>query len=256
MLTRSQIQRLAQRHGIGVQAQERDYLQYLLLFSLYSKSQSLVFKGGTALRIVYKGNRYSEDLDFNGPTNIDSVKELWLEVLRDLHDFGVNAEIRYEWLSEVGYSFDVSYQGPLYDGRDRTKGKVRVDISTRQEKVDTQRELLTSEYDDIRPFVATVISPEHLLAEKVRALLMRSKARDVYDIWLLTSKGVQLDRELVMKKLALYDLEISKDNLDAALQKARRDWTQDLRPLLPQFVAWQDVIARVTPQLDAIALAR
>jgi len=60
MLTRAQIQRLAQRHGIGVQAQERDYVQHLLLFLLYSKSQLLVFKGGTALRIVFKGNRYSE----------------------------------------------------------------------------------------------------------------------------------------------------------------------------------------------------
>lgn len=76
MLTRAPIQRLAQRHGIGIQAQERDYLQYLLLFSLYGKSQVLVFKGGTALRIVYKGNRYSEDLNFNGPADIPMLKVL------------------------------------------------------------------------------------------------------------------------------------------------------------------------------------
>lgn len=43
-----------------------------------------------------------------------------------------------------------------------------------------QRELLTSEYDDIRTSIATVISLCHLLAEKVRTLLMLSKARDVY----------------------------------------------------------------------------
>jgi predicted nucleotidyltransferase component of viral defense system len=76
MLTRAQIQRLAQRHGIGVQPQERDYLQHLLLFSLYRRSQSLVFKGGTALRIVYQGNRYSEDLDFNGPGDAAAVKTM------------------------------------------------------------------------------------------------------------------------------------------------------------------------------------
>jgi predicted nucleotidyltransferase component of viral defense system len=70
MLTRSQIQRFAQRQGIGVQSQERDYIQHLLLFLLYRRSQELVFKGGTALRMVYKGNRYSEDLDFNAPANI------------------------------------------------------------------------------------------------------------------------------------------------------------------------------------------
>jgi predicted nucleotidyltransferase component of viral defense system len=253
MLTRPQIQRFAQRHGIGVQAQERDYIQYLLLFLLYNKSQSLAFKGGTALRIVYKGNRYSEDLDFNGPAKVVSIKELWQGVLRDLHDFGVNAETRNEWQSEVGYSFDVSYQGPLYDGRDRTKGKVRVDISARQEKIDTQRELITSEYDDIRPFVANVISPEHLLAEKIRALLMRSKARDAYDIWLLTNQGIQMDRELVRKKLALYDVTLSNTNLEEALEKAKADWLRDLRPLLPQLVPWKDAMARVSPKLSELA---
>ena len=252
MLTRAQIQRLAQRHGIGVQAQERDYIQHLLLFLLYSKSQSLVFKGGTALRIVYKGNRYSEDLDFNGPANVASIKELWQGLLRDLRDFGMNAEIRYEWQSDVGYSFDVSYQGPLYDGRDRTKGKVRVDISTRQEKVDTLRELVTSEYDDIRPFVATVISLEHLLAEKVRALFMRSKARDVYDIWLLTNQGVRMNQALVRKKLMLYDVSLSKANLNGALEKAKADWTRDLRPLLPQLVTWKDAMTRLAAVLSEL----
>lgn len=252
MLTRAQIQRLAQRHGIGVQAQERDYIQHLLLFLLYSKSQSLVFKGGTALRIVYKGNRYSEDLDFNGPANVASIKELWQGLLRDLRDFGVNAEIRYEWQSDVGYSFDVSYQGPLYDGRDRTKGKVRVDISTRQEEVDILRELVTSEYDDIRPFVATVISLEHLLAEKVRALFMRSKARDVYDIWLLTNQGVRMNQALVRKKLMLYDVSLSKANLEGALEKAKADWTRDLRPLLPQLVTWKDAMTRLAAVLSEL----
>ncbi len=248
MLTRSQIQRLAQKHGIGVQAQERDYVQYLLLFLLYSKSQLLVFKGGTALRIVYKGNRYSEDLDFNETASVASIKELWQGVLRDLHDFGVNAELRHEWQSEVGSSFDVSYQGPLYDGRDRTKGKVRVDISRRREKIDTQHELITSEYDDIRSFVATVISPNHLLAEKVRALFMRSKARDAYDVWLLTNQGIQMERELIRKKLALYDVALSKANLEEALEKAKADWVRDLRPLLPQLVPWKDAL----PQLASV----
>jgi predicted nucleotidyltransferase component of viral defense system len=253
MLTRAQIQRLAQRHSIGVQAQERDYIQHLLLFLLYRKSQSLVFKGGTALRIVYKGNRYSEDLDFNGPANVASIKELWQGVLRDLRDFGVNAEIRYEWQSDVGYSFDVSYQGPLYDGRDRTKGKVRVDISTRQEKVDTQRELVTSEYDDIRPFVTTAISLEHLLAEKVRALFMRSKARDVYDIWLLTHQGVRMNQALVRKKLVLYDVTLSKANLEGALEKAKADWIRDLRPLLPQLVTWNEAMAQLSSVFSGLA---
>ena len=46
MLTRAQIQRLAQRHRIEMQVQERDYLQHLLLSLLYTRSQALIFKGG------------------------------------------------------------------------------------------------------------------------------------------------------------------------------------------------------------------
>lgn len=249
MLTRTQIQRLAQRHGIGIQAQERDYLQHLLLFSLYSQSQVLVFKGGTALRIVYKGNRYSEDLDFNGPADMSMLKGLWQNVLEDMGGFGINAEIRNEWQSAVGYSFDVSYQGPMYDGRDRTKGKVRVDISTRREKTDTQRVLVPSEYDDVRPFVLTVISPEHLMAEKVRAFLVRSKARDVFDIWLLINQGVSVDRKLIEKKLELYEIPLTTQNLTNALDKAKADWIRDLRPLLPQLVSWKDAEFQVEPIL-------
>jgi len=253
MLTQPQIQRLAQRHGVGVQVQERDYIQHLLLFLLYSRSQTLIFKGGTALRIVYKGNRYSEDLDFNGPADVALLKAAWEEVLQGLEDFGVRAVVRNEHQSAGGYSFDVSYQGPLYDGRDRTKGKVAVDISLRQEKVDTARELITSEYDDLRAFVVTAISLEHLMAEKIRALLMRSKARDAYDIWFLLHGDVQLDRSLVQKKLKPFAVGLSKAAVDSALEKAQADWDRDLRPLLPQLIPWGDVAAQLATLLHALA---
>ena len=241
MLTRAQIQRLAQRHRVGLQVQERDYVQHLLLFLLYGRSQALIFKGGTALRLVYRGNRYSEDLDFNGPTDLRFLQDLWERTVTDLQDFGITAEVRNAWQSEVGYSFDVSYQGPLYDGRDRTKGKVRVDINLRPEAVESRAALVTPEYDDLRPFVVQALTLEHLLAEKVRAFLVRGKPRDLYDMWLLIAQGVPLDPDLVRAKLALYDLTPSATLLEQAFRQAATDWESDLRPLLPRFVSWEEV---------------
>jgi len=139
MLTRAQIQRLAQRNGIGLQAQERDYVQHLLLFRLYRRTQALIFKGGTALRVVHRGNRYSEDLDFNGPADMPALQKSW------------------------------------------------------GEEVSTRRVLVTPEYDNLRPFVVIVLSAEHLFAEKVRALLVRGKPRDLYDLWLLHAQGVRAE---------------------------------------------------------------
>jgi predicted nucleotidyltransferase component of viral defense system len=241
MLTRPQIQRLAQRHGVGLQVQERDYVQHLLLFLLYRRSEGFLFKGGTALRIVYRGNRYSEDLDFNAPPNGKDIQEIWQKVVADLRDFGLFAELRNDWHSEVGWSFDVSYQGPLYDGRDRSKGKVRVDINLRPEEVETRRLLVTPEYDDLRPFLITALTPEHLAAEKVRALLVRHKPRDLYDLWLLHAQGIVIDPALVRRKLALYGLTPSVSLLEEAIRRAAADWERDLRPLLPQFISWEEV---------------
>ena len=249
MLTRQQLQRLAQRGRIGLQAQERDYLQHLLLALLYARSQALIFKGGTALRIAYRGGRYSEDLDFNAPADITALQQLWANVLVELERYGVVAERREVWQGADGYSFDVSYRGPLYDGRDRTKGKVRVDMSLRGEAVETARELVTPEYDDVRPFVATVLTPAHMVAEKVRALLMRGKPRDAYDLWLMRSKGWPVDLPLVARKLALYQLEYSPDRLQTALTQVARDWERDLGPLMPQLPTFEDVRPAVTDYL-------
>lgn len=250
MLTKAQIQRMAQRNGIGMQVQERDYLQHLLLWLLYSRSQTLIYKGGTALRMVYRGNRYSEDLDFNGPSDIVVLQLLWQEIIARLRDFGIFAERRREWMSDVGYSFDVSFQGPLYDGRDRSKGKVRVDVNQRPEEVTARRELVMSEYDDVRPFVVTVLTPEHLLAEKTRALLVRGKPRDLYDMWLMLNQGVQLDDVLIERKLALYGMRWDRNALAGALDRAGADWERDLRPLLPQFVPYEIVREGVSAHLD------
>ena len=261
MLTRTQIQRLAQRHHIGAQAQERDYLQHLLLMLLYARSQALIFKGGTALRLIYRGSRYSEDLDFSAqvggeqaatPGHLVELRSLWQAVVADLHDFGGEGEMRSTWQSEVGFSFDVSYLGPLYDGRDRSKGKVRVDISLRGEPSATRRELVRSEYDDVRPFVVTVLTPEHLLAEKVRALLVRAKPRDLYDVWLMVEQEVHLDEDLIAAKLKVYGMTLGRAVVEAALTRARADWERDLRPLLGQYVE-PDVTERTAAMLLRLA---
>jgi predicted nucleotidyltransferase component of viral defense system len=57
MLTKQQLQRIAQRRAIGLHALERDYVQYLVLSMLYTRGQSFVFKGGTALRVVHHSPR-------------------------------------------------------------------------------------------------------------------------------------------------------------------------------------------------------
>ncbi len=237
MLTQAQIQRAAQKNGVGMQVQEQDYVQTLLLWLLYARGQTLIFRGGTALRMIYGGNRYSEDLDFNGPSDVlplEAVQDLWKNVVDGLEDFGVLAEMWSEWASDTRYGFDVSFRGPLYDGRDRSTGKVRVGVDRRPEEVEARRELVTSKYDDVRPFVVSVLTPEQLMSEKIRALMIGGRPRDLYDLWLMLGLGIQPEHALIERKLALHGIDWHLGLLVDALKYVRTDWERDLRHLLPQ----------------------
>lgn len=245
MLTKQQLQRIALRHGIGLQAQERDYIQHLFLSVLCSRSQGLLFKGGTALRVLHHAPRYSEDLDFNTTRDLADTKALFRHAIADLAHFGVTAVARNEWESDAGYSFDLSYEGPLYDGRDRSKGEVRVDTNLRPEKVAVERRLVSSEYDDVVPFLLTALTVDHIFAEKVRALLTRGKARDLYDLWFLTEQGLSGDVALINAKLTLYETAFECKRFQQQVEALKNSWHRDLRPLLAQVPEFTMVQERV-----------
>ena len=253
MLTRQQLQRIAQRRAIGLHALERDYVQYLVLSILYTRSQFFVFKGGTALRVVYHSPGYSEDLDFNTTVDLDETKQYLHEVLVGLGRYGIVAAIRNEYESSSNYSFDLSFQGPLYDERDRSKSSVRIDVNLRREQVATERRLVSSEYDDVLPFLVTVLTAEHILAEKTRALLVRGKARDLYDLWFMVEQGVRVDLGIVDAKLALYqttfDARVFREKVDGL----RAAWDSDLRPLLAQVPEFVVAAEPVLVAFDALS---
>jgi predicted nucleotidyltransferase component of viral defense system len=86
----------------------------------------------------------------------------------------------------------------------------------------------------------------------VRALIVRAKPRDLYDVWLLLAQGLTVERDLVERKLALYGLSLTPALLESALSQAARDWERDLRPLLPQYVD-ADVALRGIALLQRLA---
>ena len=61
----------------------REYIQYKILEIVYSSKQSakLSFLGGTALRLIYNNNRFSEDLDFD---NFNLSKKEFIQLTKDV----------------------------------------------------------------------------------------------------------------------------------------------------------------------------
>jgi hypothetical protein len=62
----------------------------------------------------------------------------------------------------------------------------------------------------------------------------------------LLRQGVQLDAPLIEQKLALYERSWQPEQALTAIEQLRADWERDLRPLLSQFVRFEDVAAGVS----------
>src|SRR3989338_6390258 len=78
----------------------REYFQHIFLGELYKlpNAEKLLFKGGTALRIVYGSPRFSEALDFSlfGVPQKEAkhfVEGLFVDVLSEIEHFGVRVEL-------------------------------------------------------------------------------------------------------------------------------------------------------------------
>lgn len=245
MLTRNQLAKIAQKNQIGLGAQERDYIEHIFLSLLYGKSQDFVFKGGTALRIAYNFARFSEDLDFNSHLSAEEVKDILESTVSQLESFGVKAEFRnikmFKENGERGATGDISYQGPLFIGKSESKGKVRVDVSLRGEEGETKRIVVVPKYDDISQFVLTVFSLNEIFAEKVRALIIRGKSRDLYDVWVLLGRGTEINYQLINKKLMLYQKTFDFEKFKRNVEKSKKGWERDLSGLLSQVTPFEIV---------------
>lgn len=194
MLSRKQIEILAQRSGVGLAVQERDYIQYLFLYLLNRRNKGFIFKGGTCLRVVYNSPRYSEDLDFNSSLRREEMELLLLKVVKDLRSFGIEGRLKNGKFLKSGFTADLSFQGVRFNGRNVAKNKVRIDVSERREKVEKVKMMVEPQniYPDIPPFIIVSSSLKDIFAEKVRALLIRGKARDLWDIWFLVKGGREI----------------------------------------------------------------
>lgn len=199
MIPRSEIFSVARTSGIRAENIERDYVLGWLLKSIVETrgfTGRYAFKGGTALRKLYFPDyRYSQDLDF---TILSAMSERDLrQVLEEAVQAGKQSSgiifrvadlfTAREVPGEEAYRVRIEYEGPL--GRlGGTQPRITIDV-TLYEKVVlplAQRQLHHPYPDkDACQAVIAVYPLEEMLAEKMRALLRRRYARDVYDLWFL-----------------------------------------------------------------------
>lgn len=199
---------------------EKDYFQDLFLFNFFGKTNSAVFKGGTALYKIYKIPRFSEDLDFNFLTSFDAENVI-NGIAKQIHGKVTIKRTNDSLLFKIGFEGVLTKYNTL-----------RIDISTRNKVLkgfDVKN--YVPDYIDINPFSLRVLKAEEMIAEKVHSIIARKKARDVYDLFFLL-RLAKFDKSLVSKKLAIFGMKFSASEFKKLLEEREGAWAHELKPFV------------------------
>lgn len=233
MIKKEELLRIAALKGLPPRFAELDYLQDIALLGIYREfGNKLVLKGGTCLYKLYKLNRFSEDLDFSAVKGF-KPKDFFARLPSIFSLFNINCSVKVESFQQT-LNVYAEINGPLYDGKKESRSRLILNISLRDRVFLPQRRILyISFYQEVRPFDLYVMEEKEILAEKVRAVYQREKARDVYDIWyLLVAKRISVDVALVQKKLSYIHLKFSQDTFLKKVKEKKNSWQTDLPALI------------------------
>ena len=279
---RTRLQEARRRLGIPWEVLERDYLLSWILAGVShvpALGDTLVFKGGTALKKCYFGDyRFSEDLDFSGLDNVLTGDELE-RLVNEACDIAVRLVDEYAPVEIVCERYTEREPHPggqeAFTIRARLpwqsypQTRVLIEVTVDEPVLwPVQSRKVIHDYGESLKAEVQVYSLEEVIAEKLRAILQqadmferrgwsRSRARDYYDIWqVLGTYRDQMDltdfSTLVHQKCVLrgVDFEGPEDFFHSRmLAYVGETWTQWLGPLVPGLPSFETVIGGLRPQV-------
>ncbi len=282
---RTRLQEARQHLGIPWEALERDYLQSWVLAGLTqvpALRDTLVFKGGTALRKCYFGDyRFSEDLDFSALEEVPTGDEMErlvgesCETAVRLLDEYAPVEILCERYTEREphpggqEAFILRARFPWHS---RIQTRVMIEITVDESILWTPKNRrVIHAYGEPLNVKVPVYSLEETVAEKLRALLQqaalfrargwsRSRARDYYDLWcVLDTYGDRMELAdfdlLLREKCAVRDVSFTGPNDffdERMLVNVEETWEQWLGPLVSDLPAFETVIGALRPRVEKL----
>ena len=221
----------------------REITQEFLLAGLSETKffENNVFNGGTALRILYGLNRYSDDLDFNMIINDDKFK--WETYTKQLEEYGKKYGINFDfyednsdkgWKTKIVRVKDNSITEMLAKRRivdkniTKKKGgfypktKIKIETSCFNNINDRDYELKTLHFPEEK--TVKVFNINSLFSGKLCACLTRSEdienseerklvdvGRDWYDLIWYIKKEIEPNYDLLKKKLIVHNIYKNKN---------------------------------------------
>jgi predicted nucleotidyltransferase component of viral defense system len=249
---KSAIDAFIQRRGIeaGMDQNLMKEAIHLHLLSSLSEAgvlQHVIFQGGTALRLCYGGERYSEDLDFVCGKAGAYLKDVEFDALVDKalettkrtlqRDFDIDAAqiaLKRPAQPELVKGSDFSVAAwqivvPVNPTPKTPKSRIKIEFANVPSYASKPLTVsATPGLVQIQDVILNAETPNEILADKAVALTARAtlKFRDVWDVWFLLNKlDATPDREMVLKKFVDYGTPDIAAKANARLDELAKDAT-------------------------------
>ena len=189
MIRSQEIKEKAREYSVPVSTIERDYAQNWLLKYLYHPD--IVLKGGTGIKKAYHENyRFSDDLDFSLTHSIKD-KDLFTHMNESVdkarEEVGINFQMNNDFAeTKTGFRGKIYFN--VIQNATGTPLSIKVDITNYDNEIillPAEKKKVFHSYSDELNAVIEVYSLEEIFTEKIRALIQRTRARDLYDTGML-----------------------------------------------------------------------
>ena len=235
-----------------------ELFQILLLDNLYSVtgSEQFLFQGGTAIRWVYGGTRFSEDLDFVTQLSTADIQKSIKIVTKKIHNaciaqFGPGESEQKQKKSRKD-AFKILFIFRPQASRERIAVKLEFEILKPTHKPEIQKVVLRdlpsvagllTDGTLIMSYSSSVLlveTSEEILADKIRAIYERTylKGRDIYDIWWITKHHrIKPSWPVIRAKLEMYEADSPSRKTHYFQQKKNaQEIIKALESDLPRFI--------------------
>ena len=282
---RLRLQEAWRQPGLQSYVVERDYLLSWVLAGISAVPElrdTLVFKGGTALKKCYFGDyRFSEDLDFSGSESVPTGDDLAEAIVRACDEASAllveyaQVEMHCERYAENNphpgeqEAFRIRARLPWHP---RPDIRIKVEITADEQIAwPVERRRVIHDYGEPLEAELQVYSPTEMVAEKLRATRqqlvrlenrgwMRNRARDYYDLWRVLGDYWDL-LDLIDFRARLHDkcrlrnvdFEGPEDFFDPRMvDDVEKGWENSLGALLVDLPPFATVMDELRPRVASL----
>ncbi len=240
-----ELQTYASKLNYNLGQLELDYYQHFILAKLFEKFNTIYFKGGTCLQKCYGIKRFSEDLDFNYK-DLD-IKEI-IKFIENI--FEIKIIDHYE--TKFGVSFSIRFKGVLYNDSIQSMCKISFDFRHKDIYNKPLQQIIRPIYKDLPQYFLLALDEEEILAEKIRAILTRYKARDVFDLNELILNGIEINLKLINKKLETYNIIFNIKEFEEKLEEKRSIYNEEMKRLTNIYDDFQTCKKRIMEKISKL----